>query len=550
MLRQLGPARLAIMGFVAVGLIAFFMFMSTRLGSAEMSLLFGDLAIEDAGAISQRLEADNIPFEVRGNGTQIYVPADSVGRLRLTMAADGLPGGGSVGYELFDQTDAIGTTNFVQRINHVRALEGELARTISALAQVQTARVHLVLPRRELFTRDKQEPTASVVLKLRGSSIQGSQVLAIQNLVASAVPGLTTDQISVVDHTGRLHARGGGTDDSNLSGANGEEARQRYEARLARSIEKLLESTIGFGGVRAEISAEIDFDRVTTTNESYDPDGQVVRSTQSVEQEDANSEAQNNDSVSITNNLPNAGSVDGAGDNNRNTNSSRRAEETVNFEISRKVTTLVRESGQVKRISVAVLVDGTYDAEGTYSPRSDDELENYVALVKSTIGFNEERGDVVQVINQQFVAPDIGDEVAVEAGLLGFQKNDIFRLAEMLVLGIVAVLVLLLVVRPLLTRAFDAAATANAASESAAMLPAGAEQMRLAPPSGDYEALESSGDAEPMPREIEAEDDPEIDIAQVDGKVKKSSLSQINQIVEKHPDETISIMRGWMYQDA
>ncbi len=550
MLQQLGPARLAIMGFVAVGLVAFFMFMSTRLGSTDMSLLFGDLAVEDAGAISQRLESSNIPFEVRGNGTQIYVPSDSVGRLRLTMAADGLPNGGSVGYELFDQTDAIGTTNFVQRINHVRALEGELARTISALAQVQTARVHLVLPRRELFTRDKQEPTASVVLKLRGSSIQASQVLAVQNLVASAVPGLTTDQISVVDHTGRLHARGGGSSDDGLSGANGEEARQRYEARLARSIEKLLESTIGFGGVRAEISAEIDFDRVTTTDESYDPDGQVVRSTQSVEQEDANSEAQNNDSVSITNNLPNAGSVDGAGDANRNTNNSRRAEETVNFEISRKVTTLVRESGQVKRISVAVLVDGTYDAEGSYSPRSAEDLENYVALVKSAIGFNEERGDVVQVINQQFVAPDIGDEVAVEAGLLGFQKNDLFRLAEMLVLGIVSVLVLLLVVRPLLTRAFDAAATANAAGEAAAMLPAGAEQMRLAPPSGDYEALDMSAEAEPMPREIDEDDDPEIDIAQVDGKVKKSSLSQINQIVEKHPDETISIMRGWMYQDA
>lgn len=537
------------MGLVAVGLIAFFMFMSTRLGNTEMSLLFGDLAVEDAGAISQRLEADNIPFEVRGNGTQLYVPSDSVGRLRLTMAADGLPNGGSVGYELFDNTDAIGTTNFVQRINHVRALEGELARTIAALAQVQTARVHLVLPRRELFSRNQQTATASVVLRLRGTSIQASQVLAIQNLVASAVPGLTTDQISIVDHTGRLHARGGGSDDDGLSGANGEEARQRYETRLARSIEKLLESTIGFGGVRAEISAEIDFDRVTTTNESYDPDGQVVRSTQSVEQEDATSEAANNDSVSITNNLPNAGSVDGAGDN-RNSNNSRRNEETVNFEISRKVTTLVRESGQVKRISVAVLVDGTYDAEGNYAPRSGQDLENYVTLVKSAIGFNEERGDVVQVINQQFVAPDIGEEVPVDAGLLGFEKSDLFRLAEMLVLGIVSVLVLLLVVRPLLTRAFDAAATVNTASETAAMLPAAAEQMRLAAPSADFDALEMGGDLEAKSREIEEDDDEEIDISQVNGKVKKSSLSQINQIVEKHPDETISIMRGWMYQDA
>lgn len=550
MLRQLGPARLAIMGIVAVGLIAFFMFMSARLGTTEMSLLYGDLAVNDAGAITQRLESDNIPFEIRGGGTQIFVPTDAVARLRLTMAADGLPNGGSIGYELFDQSDAIGTTNFVQRINHVRALEGELARTISALAQVQTARVHLVLPRRELFTRDRQQPTASVVLRLRGSAIQANQVAAIQNLVASAVPGLTTDQISIVDHTGRLHARGGGSDDDGLSGANGEEARQRYEARIARSIEKLLESTIGFGGVRAEVSAEIDFDRVTTTDESYDPDGQVVRSTQSVEQEDATSEAQNNDSVSITNNLPNAGSVDGAGDANRNTNSSRRAEETVNFEISRKVTTLVRESGQVNRISVAVLVDGTYDEEGVYSPRSGEDLENYMALVRSAIGFNEERGDVVEVINQQFVAPDIGDDVPAEAGLMGFGKNDLFRLAEMLVLGIVSILVLLLVVRPLLTRAFDVAASANDARESPALLPAGADQMRLSAPSGEYESLETDGEFEAIPESHEEGVDPEIDIAQIDGKVKKSSLSQINQIVEKHPDETIAIMRGWMYQEA
>ena len=312
-----------------------------------MALLYGDLAVEDASAISQRLEGQNIPFEVRGNGSQIFVPMENVDRLRMTMAAEGLPNGGSVGYELFDQSDAIGTTNFVQRINHVRALEGELSRTIGSLSQVQSARVHLVLPRRELFTRDRQEPSASVVLKLRGTAIQGGQVAAIQNLIASAVPGLTPDRISVVDHTGRLHARGDGANGEALGVGNAEEARQRFEARIARSVEKLLESTVGFGGVRAEVAAEIDFDRLTTTNETYDPDGQVVRSTQTVEQEDASSEAQNNDSVSVANNLPNTASIDGAGDN-RNTNNSRRSEETVNFEISRKVTTLVRETGPGK----------------------------------------------------------------------------------------------------------------------------------------------------------------------------------------------------------
>lgn len=550
MLRQLGPARLAIMGLVAIGLVAFFMFMSARLSNTEMSLLFGDLAVEDASAISQRLEGQNVPFEIRGNGTQIFVPADNVARLRMSLAADGLPNGGSVGYELFDQSDAIGTTNFVQRINLVRALEGELARTISALNQVQTARVHLVLPRRELFTRDRQDPSASVVLKLRGSSIRSGQVLAIQNLVASAVPGLTPDNISVVDHTGRLHAAGDGADNDGFSASNGEEARQRYEARLARSIEKLLESTIGIGGVRAEVSAEIDFDRVTTTDETYDPDGQVVRSTQTVEQQDATSEANSDQSVSVTNNLPNGASQDASGEN-RNTTSTRRAEETVNFEISRKVTTLVRETGQVNRVTVAVLVDGVYDDEGNYAPRSEAELANYEALVKSAIGFNEARGDRINIVNQQFVAPVIDDAPIEPAGLLGFGKSDLLRMAEMLVLGIVSILVILLVVRPLLTRALDAAATSTATAEAAAMLPSGAAPAQIAAPIGDLESLEAGGEM-PMATAIEddEEEDSEIDIAQVDGKVKKSSLSQINQIVDKHPDETISIMRGWMYQDA
>lgn len=548
MIRQLGPARLAVMGIVAVGLIAFFMFMTSRLGTSDMALLYGDLAIEDASEISQRLESQNIPFEIRGNGSQIFVPADTVARMRMTMAADGLPNGGSVGYELFDQADAIGTTNFVQRINHVRALEGELSRTIGSLTQVKSARVHLVLPRRELFTRDRQDPSASVVLQLRGSAIQAGQIAAIQNLVASAVPGLTADNISVVDHTGRMHARGDGGSGEVLSSANAEEARQRYESRVARSIEKLLESTVGFGGVRAEVAADIDFDRLTTTNETYDPDGQVVRSTQSVEQEDAASEAQNNDSVSITNNLPNAASQDGAADN-RNTNNSRRSEETVNFEISRKVTTLVRETGQVNRITVAVLVDGVYDAEGNYTPRSPEELEQFSALVKSAIGFNEERGDRVDIVNQRFAVPDLGEGPIAEAGFMGFNKADILKIAEILVLGIVSILVILLVVRPIMTRALDAAATSGGASEAAAMLPAGTDPARLSPPSSEYDELGSDSDMDAIPEDFE-DDGAEIDIANIDGKVKKSSLSQINQIVDKHPDETISIMRAWMYQDA
>ncbi|NKB48429.1 MAG: flagellar M-ring protein FliF [Alphaproteobacteria bacterium] len=548
-MRQLGPVRIATMAIVAAGMIGFFMFMTSRLATPDLSLLYSDLTIEDSSAITSRLDSQNITYEIRGGGTQIYVPQADVARVRLIMAGDGLPNGGSVGYELFDDSSTLGTTNFVQRINQARALEGELSRTISAIRQVKSARVHLVLPRREVFSRDQQEPSASVVVQLNGSILQPSQVVAIQHLVSTAVPGLQPSRISVIDNNGRLLARGGDNDEEAFSAANGEEARQRYETRLARSIEKLLERSVGIGAVRAEVSADIDFDRVTTSDESYDPDGQVARSTQTVEQEDDSAEADPDNSVSVANNLPGAVLDNGAASTSNS--SSRRIEETVNFEISRTVTTQVRETGNVKRLTVAVLVDGIVDGEGAYTARTPEELAQYDALVKSAIGFEEARGDVVEVVNLQFVSTAVEEVAAIDPGFLGLSKADLFRIAEMLVLGIVAVLVILLVVRPLITRAFDIAATADPMATQG-MLPAGAStgpMGQLAPPVAGAQAL-PDGSEMPEGAEASAEVQPGLDISGVDGRVQASSMNQINQVIGKHPDETVAILRQWMYQES
>ena len=537
------------MAIVAAGMIGFFMFMTSRLATPELSLLYSELSIEDSSTIIGRLDSQNVTYELRGGGTQIFVAPSDVARVRLAMAADGLPNGGSVGYEIFDNSSTLGTTNFVQRINHARALEGELSRTISAIRQVKSARVHLVLPRREVFSRDQQEPSATVVLKLSGSILQPSQVIAIQHLVATAVPGLQPTRISVIDNNGRLLARGGDTADDAFSAATGEEARQRYESRLSHAIEKLLEPSAGIGAVRAEVSADIDFDRVTISDEIYDPDGQVTRSTQTVEQEDDSAESDPNASVSVANNLPGANALDGTQQSGSNS-SSRRIEETVNFEISRKVTTQVRETGTVKRLTVAVLVDGSVDKEGTYTPRTPEELAQYDALVKSAIGYDEARGDVVEIANLQFVPFEVGEVPVAEVNFLGLSKADLFRAAEMLVLGIVAVLVILMVVRPLITRAFDIAATATS-TEMSGMLPAGVStgpQGQLAPPAADAQALLDGGKI-PDGNAGSAEVQPAIDISQVDGRVQASSMNQINQIIAKHPDETVAILRQWMYQD-
>ena len=541
-MRQLGPIRLASMVLVAVGLIAFLMFAAARFTTPSFGLLFADLPLGDSAEIVNRLEAMNVPYELRGDGSQVLVPMDQVARLRMTLAADGLPNGGSVGYEVFDQSDGFGTSAFVQRLNRARALEGELSRTIAALTQVQTARVHLVLPQRELFSREDQEPSASVILKLRGGELQTSQVRAIQHLVAAAVPKLSPGQVSIVDTRGTLLARGGG-DEVEAALLNADENRRRYEQRLARTIEELLERSVGRGKVRAEVAAEIDFDRVTTSDEIYDPDSQVVRSTQTVEEADDSTESSADGGVSVDNNLPQFGPGAGAGP--LSSTRSSRTEETVNFEISRTVRTLVRETGVVRRLSVAVLVDGIYpSADSDYIPRTEQEMEQLVALVKSAIGYDEARGDVVEVVNLQFVSPNLDVEPVEPVGLFGLANQELIRMAEMLMLGILGILVMLLVVRPLIARAFDSLPTAGSGGIADKLLAdhsGGAAQ--LGGPGGDGE-----GAAMPMP-EVTSELDEMINVSSAEGQVRASSIKKVAEIVERNPEETATIIRSWMYQD-
>jgi flagellar M-ring protein FliF len=545
--------RLAALGATALALIAFFFFIGARLTSPGMSLLYGGLDSTDSAAIAARLQEQQVPFEVKGDGAQIYVPADRVGQLRLVMAGEGLPNGGSVGYEIFDRPGALGTTNFVQQINQLRALEGELARTVRALRQVKGARVHLVMPKRELFSRDRAEPSASVVVTLQGT-LEKEQIAAIQHLVASSVPGMKTSAVSIIDDKGRLLARGGA--EGELTQLNAEEMRRAYELRLTQSIEELLSRTLGPGRVRAEVTAELDFNQVTTNTETYDPEGQVVRSTQTVEENEQSQERSPQNNVTVANNVPNPPGA-AAGSETSASSTNQRTEETVNYEISKKVQTEVKHSGDVRKISAAILVDGTYapDANGNqaYTPRPQEELDKIATLVRSAIGYNADRGDIVEVINMQFAAPELPEEVS----LLGLDKTDLMRIAELVVLSLVAILVLLLVVRPLLNRvlAIPGAAPeqfALAGPGGAALPPGAAAALALPGAAGaDLAALPGAdtgtlGDITNIANEIEQM----IDINQVEGRVRASSLKRISELVDQHPEQAVNIMRQWIYQEA
>ena len=536
-LRNLGPMRLAVMGAVLFGMLGFFIFLATRLATPSMELLYGNLDSGDSSQIIGQLQSMNIPFEQRGS--DILVPSDKALKLRLSLANQGLPSSGSIGYEIFDDKDTLGTTNFVQNVNLVRALEGELARTIRTLGPVRSVRVHLVLPRRELFSRQRQQPSASITLKIAGAGgLTKDQIAAIRHLTASAVPGLVPTRVSIINTQGKLLARGFEDDPATELAAKAMERRRNFEMRMARTIEGLLEKVVGFGKVQAEVRAEMDFDRISTTDEKFDPDGQVVRSTQSVEETTQSRDAEGTAAVTVGTNLPDPSAP--AGESTSSTATQSRIEETVNFEISKKIINHVRESGIVRRLSVAVLIDGVRgideDDEPTYQPRSEAEMELLATLVRGAIGFNADRGDTVEVINMEY-AEAVEEEVALEL-FFGLDKNDLLRMAEVLVLSIVAILVILLVVRPLVSRAFESIPSAAAAGERLL-----ADQAAAA-----AAALTAPGVPEAMVEEEQFEE--LIDIDRVEGRVKASSVKKVGEIVEKHPEEALSIIRSWMYQEG
>ena len=552
LMRQLGPVRLAALAATGIAVLGFFIFLSSRLSSGGMALLYGDLDPQDSGQIIQTLQSKNIPYDIKAGGKQIFVPGDQVLQLRVSLAESGLPGGGSVGYEIFDDNQGIGTTNFVQNINLVRALEGELARTIGAMRNVRGARVHLVMPRRELFSREKQEASASVVLQIQGSSrLNNEQVQAIQHLIAAAVPSMDPQKISVLDDRGQLLARGNG-DSSSAAAGNADEMRVGFENRMRQAIIELLERTVGLNRVRAEITAEIDYDRVVENAEIFDPDSQVARSTQTVQENENSSENDDQDTVTVQNNLPETEAT-AAGTGTSAASQVSRTEETVNFEITKTTRNRIKESGQIKRLSVAVLVDGKYiendDGDKVWQPRAADELAQLETLVKSAVGFNEQRGDSVEIVNMQFVKlePLEFDDGSL---FLGISKEEFMQLAEILVLAVVGLLVILLVVRPVLTRLFESMPTALAGGPAGAL--GDQEGVALAQLTGPEATADMAELLEEDEEEIEDESllDQMIDINQVEGRVRASSLKQIGEIVDKHPEEAIAIVRNWMYQEG
>ncbi len=540
--KTIGAPRIAAMGAVTLALVGFFTFLILRVTAPEMMPLFTDLTLDDSAAIVKQLDREGVAYELRNNGNVILVPQDRVAKLRMELAQNGLPKGGGIGYEIFDKSDALGTTSFVQNINAVRALEGELERTIRTLDSVQDARVHLVIPERPLFSRDKVEPSASIVLRVRGS-LEPGQVRAIRHLVATAVNGLRPQRISVVDEAGNLLADGA---DEDPTGSTVIDERQvGLQNRLRKQVEGIVDSVVGPGHARVQVNADFDFNRITETSDKYDPDGRVVRSSQTREESSATTPT--NNEVTVGNQIPQGQQNPNPQDNAQPREQSKKTEETVNYEISKTTKTQVTEPGQVKRISVAVVVDGTYskDDKGNivYKPRSKEEIDQIAALVRSTIGFDQKRGDQVEVANLRFAEPP-AQPITEPTGwmsALHFSKDDIMRAIEMVVMGLLGFAVLLLVVRPLVRRIL-----APMEAGMPALLPG------AAPSEAAAEAGAGAGTAINLPTFSgePSETSKMIDLAQVQGQVHAQSVQKVGEIADKNPRETVSIIRQWLHESA
>jgi len=535
LLGKLGVARIAAMGVVAVMILGFFAFIMVRSTTPQLAPLYTNLEFDDSAAIIAELGSMGIPYEIRNEGATLLVPRDEITTIRMSLAQDGLPARGQVGYEIFDNQSTLGATSFVQNINHIRALEGELARTIGGLSRVQSARVHLVLPERELFRRDIQESSASIVLTVRGQ-LSAGEIRAVQHLVASAIEGLSPNAVSIVDSSGSLLASGSGEGEVSITAQAVEERILGVETRMRSRLEELLASVVGLGRARVQVSAELDLNRSTRTSETFDPDGQVVRSAQTVETGDQSNGPGGTGQVTVANELPGASEQGGEGGAQ---SSSSSLEETMNYEISSTTETQVTEAGSIKRMSVAVVVDGvyTYDAAGNaiYEPRPQAELDQITALVRTAMGFDADRGDQIEIVNMQFAERPGIEAGTAEPGLFEFNRDDLMKFAEMAVTLLIALALVLFVMRPLVKKVLAPEPKPLALPE-ASSVPA--------------EYQEPQEDPMAAARAREAATEAWMETAKSLGESQVKALKMVGELVDGNPKQASLIIRDWLSEAA
>ncbi len=515
----MGSMKLTALALLAVITGAAIITLVTWSQRPEYGVLFAGLDPEDAGAIIARLGDKNIPYKI--DGGIISVPEDKVHVTRMELAGDGLPGGGGVGFELFDKNN-FGLTDFVQKINYRRAMQGELARSITQITGVRSARVHLVVPEKGVFLDEEKKARASIVLKLRsGATLGNDEVKAIVHLVAGSLENLDPRDVTIVDTGGRLWTSSSTEESSAGLMASQMDYKKKVELNLSRRVQTMLEKALGAGNAVARLSVDLERRRVDRTEEIYDPDSQVVRSEHRTKESSGAGGGASGVPGALSN-LPGKGGrvSSGAGV------TSKKDDEVINYEINKVVKRIVEPFGQIKKLSVAVLVDGSYApakpgadgeaAKRTYIARTDEELAKITSMVKATVGFNEERGDTVSVVNIPF-------EEAVPTAGVALPEEAAPMMERMMPLavkyGSVALSVIFLiffVLRPIIKRlTVERVALESIQNNLPAALEKGGDERALAPGTSQ---------------------------SSLDG------TEQLKQLVRDNPRQAAMVLKGWMQE--
>lgn len=522
-------------GMLSIALLVGFGAFMFWLNKPSFGVLYSNLGSEDASRVVKLLQADKVPYKLESNGSTVLVPQPQVYDLRLKVAGEGGLVGTGIGFEIFDDVK-VGVTDFVQKINYQRALQGELSRTISEFPKVENARVHLVIPHRSIFIEEQQKPSASVVLKLKepGTKLDNKEVQGIVNMLVMAVEGLERDRVSVTDGQGKPLFF---PDEDSLTGLSvtQREYKIKVEQGLERRIDELLTPIIGAGKVIAKVNADLDFSQRTIKREIYDPEKTAVRSEQ--RSEETNQGRANLESGSPDINYRGDG-LNGAVSTQQGTRETR----TTNYEINKEEQNIIGQVGDISRMTVAVVVDGNYtkndDGEYAFSPRPKDELDRVRTLVSNAVGYDRARGDTIEVLCVPF-----GDtELPEEPNLAQIVAEYAERLGKPLINALLAFLFLMLVVRPVVLAVVRPKVEAGEVIEGLEGLPSADEQLAL------YTAQEEAAKAAVE----EAKHTPEMDMYDIESDefdmlqrlddIKAHAL----QLAEHNMEGTVTVLRGWM----
>ena len=404
--------------------IALFSLIVMWAGRTEYEVLFYDMSSSETGIVVEKLKESKVSYKLENGGTKILVPTDQVQELRLNLARQGLPESGLVGYEIFDRSN-LGMSNFVQQINYRRALEGELSRTLNQMEEIRNARVHIVIPEEKLFKEDELSPTASVILTLAGTSgLSQSHIKGIARLISSSVEGLVPERVTIIDSYGNVLSKGESSNSVLASTSDRLELQKAVETELIAKSQEMLESIVGKGNSITRVNAQLDFETIELTREIYDPDGQVVRSEQFT-----NTTATGTDTAQTS-----------------------KESATTKYEINRTVEKVMNAAGGIERLTIAVLINGKYvkyddpnggkNFEMRYEPRSEKEITDLTNIVKTAVGFDEARGDKIEVIGMKFDESGKGVNVsAIEE--TGFEL-DYIDLSKKVGIVLIALVVLFL----------------------------------------------------------------------------------------------------------